>query len=100
MGEVSVGGLNGAVTLLGAEVTHLIALRVPVCGLTCVVQGAASPQGCLPPGGRREEGDACPHLTSWCVSGRGRGRGPLQMKWVVADTGAGWRAVACHSPSV
>ena len=49
-------------TLLGAEVTHLIALRVPACGLTCVVQGAASPQGCLPPGGRREEGDACPHL--------------------------------------
>lgn len=30
MGEVSVGGLNGAVALLGAEVTCLVAVRVPV----------------------------------------------------------------------
>lgn len=83
-GEVFLGGLNGAVTLLGAEVTRLVALRVPACSLTCAVQGAASPQGCLPPGGRREEGDACPHLTSWCVSGRG-----LWGPWSSPD-GSGW----------
>lgn len=76
MGEVSLGGLSGAVTLLGAEVTCLVALRVPECGLTCVVQGVAS---------------------SWREKGRGRRLSPPhelvceRLRWLGAVVLPRWK---------
>lgn len=70
-----VGSLNGAVALLGAEMAVSCC-----CAGPCAVQGAASPQGCLPPSRRREVGDACPHLTSWCVVAEGA-EGVLLPRW-------------------